>query len=90
MNQFVEQKTSELRSAEEAIIKLKTESERLASQLKEQNEQVKQSETERDQLKVELEAEIQYLLDDKDRAQQRHMVSNQLSSFLCILRCFSH
>ena len=38
---------------------------------------IKQIEGERDQLKSELESEIQYLLDDKDRAQSRHMVSEE-------------
>ena len=48
----------------------------MTSQLKEQASIVSQTEAERDQLKSELESEIQYLLDDKDRAQARHMVSS--------------
>ena len=42
---------------------------------KETESHVAQTEAERDQLKAELESEIQYLMDDKDRAQARHMVS---------------
>ena len=44
---------------------------------KDQVNTIKLIESERDQLKSELESEIQYLLDDKDRAQSRHMVSEK-------------